>query len=218
MVELYVDLHQYYAGLIFFINIKDQFKKFSWYTSQPGLHLNHVFFKINHLIWRDVNYLQNTHLAVVNQYASHTSEINFHRALVQICQHLKVKYKWIQLKANHRGPHLANNYVLNFMCMNINNEVNWIIYVKLSTYAKAYLCHFLLTKDMKMNTNKLCRGVLQRCLYVGRWLIFKVCGVKVFVSVKCKHVRKTWQNQPMCLSRCIYSIKPHWFTQNKVII
>lgn len=78
-----------------------------------------------------------------------------------------------------------------FMHMNINNEVNWIIYVKLSTYAEAHFCHFLLTKNVKMNINKLCRRVLQRCLYVGRCLIFKVCAVEVFVSVKCKHVHKT---------------------------
>lgn len=158
------------------------------------------------------------HLAIVNQYASHTSEMNSYRALVQICEHLKVKYKWIQMKANHRGPRLSNIDVLNFMLMCINNEDNWIIYGKLSTYAEAHLCNFFLTKDVKMNINKRCRRVLQRCLYVGRCLIFKVCGVKVFVSVKCKHVQKTWQNQPMCLSRCIYSIKPHWFTQNKAII
>lgn len=53
------------------------------------------------------------------------------------------------MKADRRGLHLANIYVLNFMHMNINNEVNWIIYVKLSTYAEAHLCHFLLTKDVK---------------------------------------------------------------------
>lgn len=158
------------------------------------------------------------HLAIVNQYASHTSEMNSYRALAQICENLKVKYKWIQMKANHRGPRLSNIDVLNFMLMCINNEDNWIIYGKLSTYAEAHLCNFFLTKDVKMNINKRCRRVLQRCLYVGRCLIFKVCGVKVFVSVKCKHVQKTWQNQPMCLSRCIYSIKPHWFTQNKAII
>lgn len=86
------------------------------------------------------------------------------------------------MKANHRSSHLANIYVLNFMHMNINNEVNWIIYVKLSTYAEAHFCHFLLTKNVKMNINKLCRRVLQRCLYVGRCLIFKVCAVEVFVS------------------------------------
>lgn len=119
---------------------------------------------------------------------------------------------------NHRGPHLSNICVLNFLHMHINREVNWIIYVKLNTYAEAHLCHFLLSKDVKMNINELCRGVLQRCRYVGRCLIFKVCGVKVFVSIKCKHVQKTWQNQSRCLSRCIYSIKPHWFTQNKAII
>lgn len=158
------------------------------------------------------------HLTVVNQYATHVSKMTLHRAMVQICQHLKVKYKQIQMKANHRGPHLSNVCVLNFLHMNINKEVNWIIYVKLSTYAEAHLCHFLLSKDVKMNINKLCRRVLQRCLYVGRCLIFKVCGVKVFVSVKCKHVQKTWQNQSRCLSRCIFSIKPHQFTQNKAII
>lgn len=85
------------------------------------------------------------------------------------------------MKANHRGLHLANIYVLNFTHMNINNEVNWIIYVKLSTYAETHLCHFFLTKDVKMNINKLCKRVLQICLYAGRCLIFKVCRVKVFV-------------------------------------
>lgn len=59
------------------------------------------------------------------------------------------------MKASHRGPHLANICVLNFMHMNVNSEVNWIIHVKLSTYAEAHLCHFLLTKDMKMNNNTL---------------------------------------------------------------
>lgn len=99
--------------------------------------------------------------------------MTLHGAIVQICQHLKVKYKWIQMKANHRGPHLSKICVLNFLHMNINREVNWIIYVKLSTYAEAHLCHFLLSKDVKMNIHKLCRGVLQRCLYEGRCLIFK---------------------------------------------
>lgn len=126
------------------------------------------------------------HLTVVNQYSSRTFEMNFYKALVQTCEHLKVKYKWIQMKANHRGPHLSNIYVLSFMHMCINNEVSWIIYGKLSTYAEAHLCNFLLTKDVKMNINEPCRRVLQRCLYVGRCLIFKVCGVQVFVSVKCK--------------------------------
>lgn len=98
------------------------------------------------------------------------------------------------MKANHRGPNLANFYVLHFMHMNLNSEVNWIIYVKLNTYTEAHFCHFLLTRNVKININKFCRRILPRCLYVGKYLIFNICRVKVFESLKCKQVQKTWQN------------------------
>jgi len=44
------------------------------------------------------------------------------------------------MKSNHRGPYLVNICVLKFMHMNINNEVTWIIYVKLITYILRPIC------------------------------------------------------------------------------
>lgn len=76
------------------------------------------------------------------------------------------------MKTHHRGPQLSNICVLNFLGMNINREVNRIIYVKLSTYAEAHLCHFLFSKDMKMNIHKFCRGVFAKMSICGQVLNF----------------------------------------------